>query len=97
VITVFLFDQSIFMGFYMLLVVTLLVTALIAFSRDQSVIPQWANLQKAGRNFNAGTATGPVMFFCFRAFPGHCGACLPMAQARAPVCRTPCHQVTSAN
>ncbi|MCF6255175.1 MAG: DUF3488 and transglutaminase-like domain-containing protein [Gammaproteobacteria bacterium] len=70
VITVFLFDQSIFMGLYMLLVVTLLVTALIAFSRDQSVIPQWANLQKAGAVLTQALPLALLLFFLFPRIPG---------------------------
>lgn len=70
VITVFLFDQSIFMGIYMLLVVTLLVTALIAFSRDQSVIPQWANLQKAGIILAQALPLALLLFFLFPRIPG---------------------------
>ncbi|NOX92494.1 MAG: DUF3488 domain-containing transglutaminase family protein [Gammaproteobacteria bacterium] len=70
VITVFLFDQSIFMGIYMLLVVTLLVTALIAFSRDQSEIPQWANLQKAGAVLAQAVPLALLLFFLFPRIPG---------------------------
>lgn len=70
VITVFLFDQSIFMGLYMLLVVTLLVTALTAFSRDQSVIPQWANLQKAGAILTQALPLALLLFFLFPRIPG---------------------------
>jgi len=70
VITVFLFDQSIFMGVYMLLVVTLFVTALIAFSRDQSVIPQWANLRKAGAILVQAVPLALLLFFLFPRIPG---------------------------
>jgi len=70
VITVFLFDQSIFMGLYMLLVVILLVTALTAFSRDQSVIPQWANLQKAGAILTQALPLALLLFFLFPRIPG---------------------------
>jgi len=70
VITVFLFDQSIFMGIYMLLVVILLVTALIAFSRDQSAIPQRANLQKAGIILAQAVPLALLLFFLFPRIPG---------------------------
>jgi len=70
VITVFLFDQSIFMGIYMLLVVTLFITALIAFSRDQSVIPQWVNLQKAGAILVQAVPLTLLLFFLFPRIPG---------------------------
>ncbi len=47
VITVFLFDQSLLMGAYMLLVVILITTALVALSRPGSERPPWADLRYA--------------------------------------------------
>jgi len=70
VITVFLFDQSIFMGVYMLLVVGLLITALIAFSRDQSVISQWKNVQKTGVILAQAVPLTLLLFFLFPRIPG---------------------------
>lgn len=70
VITVFLFDQSIFMGVYMLLVVTLLITALVAFSRNQSPIPQRENLKKASVILAQAVPLMLLLFFLFPRIPG---------------------------
>jgi transglutaminase-like putative cysteine protease len=70
VITVFLFDQSIFMGLYMLLVVTLLTTALSAFSRQPSPAPQWANLRTAGVMLAQAAPLTLLLFVLFPRIPG---------------------------
>lgn len=70
VVTVFLFDQSIFMGVYMLLVVMLLVIALVAFSRNQSTIPQWANVQKAAVVLAQAMPLTLLLFVLFPRVPG---------------------------
>jgi transglutaminase-like putative cysteine protease len=70
VITVFLFDQSIFMGVYMILVVSVLVTTLVAFSRDQSSIPQWQNFKKAGIILSQAIPLTLLLFFLFPRIPG---------------------------
>jgi len=69
-ITVFLFDQSIFMGAYMLLVVTLLITALIALSREQSSIAQRKNLRTAGGLLMQAVPLALLLFFLFPRIPG---------------------------
>ena len=70
VITVFLFDQSIFMGAYMILAVSILVIALVAFSRDQSSIPQWENFKKAGVILAQAIPLTLLLFFLFPRIPG---------------------------
>lgn len=70
VITVFLFDQSIFMGVYMILVVGVLVAALVAFSRDQSPVPQRENLKKAGIILAQAVPLTLLLFFLFPRIPG---------------------------
>jgi protein-glutamine gamma-glutamyltransferase len=70
VVTVFLFDQSIFMGAYMLLVVTLLVIALIAFSRDRSSATQWANIKKATVLLAQAAPLALLLFVLFPRIPG---------------------------
>jgi transglutaminase-like putative cysteine protease len=70
VITVFLFDQSIFMGLYMLLVVTLLTTALAAFSRSQAGLPQWQNLRLAGIMLAQAAPLTLLLFVLFPRIPG---------------------------
>lgn len=70
VITVFLFDQSIFMGVYMLLVVTMLITALVAFSRDQSLIKQQENFKKAGSILLQAVPLTLLLFVLFPRIPG---------------------------
>jgi len=68
VITVFLFDQSLLMGGYMLLVVTLLTTALTAFSRASATLPEHANLRLAA-TLLAQAAPLALLLFVFRHRP----------------------------
>lgn len=70
VVTVFLFDQSIFMGAYMLLVVTLLITALVAFSRHKSKTPQRENFKKAAALLTQAVPLTLLLFFLFPRIPG---------------------------
>ena len=70
VITVFLFDQSIIIGIYMLLAVTLLTTALTAFSRSSSQIPQWLNLRAAGTILLQAAPITLLLFILFPRIPG---------------------------
>lgn len=70
VITVFLFDQSILMGLYMLLVVTLLTTALIATSRPRSRLPRWHNLRQAGMLLAQAAPITLLLFLLFPRIPG---------------------------
>lgn len=74
VITVFLFDQSIYMGVYMLLVVSLLTSALVALSRDQgrdkARLPQWHNLRLAAVMLAQALPLTLLLFFLFPRIPG---------------------------
>lgn len=70
IITVFLFDQSIFTGIYMLLVVSLLTTALIAFSREQSSVHQWQNFRRAGIIIAQAAPLTLLLFMLFPRIPG---------------------------
>ncbi len=70
VVTVFLFDQSIFMGVYMILVVSVLITALVAFSRDQSPVPQWENMKKTGIILLQAVPLTLLLFFLFPRISG---------------------------
>lgn len=70
VITVFLFNQSILMGVYMLLVVLLLVTALVAFSRDQSKLSQAENVKKAVVVLAQAIPLTLLLFVLFPRIPG---------------------------
>lgn len=70
IITVFLFDQSIFTGAYMLLVVGLFTTALTAFSREQSSIPQWQNFRQAGIIIAQAVPLMLLLFVLFPRLPG---------------------------
>ncbi len=70
VVTVFMFDQSIFMGGYMLLVVTLLTTALIAFSRDRSQVSQGSNLRQALWMLAQAAPLTLLLFMLFPRIPG---------------------------
>jgi len=70
IITVFLFDQSIFTGVYMLLVVSLLTTALIAFSREQSSAHQWQNFRQAGVIIAQAVPLTLLLFVLFPRLPG---------------------------
>lgn len=70
IITVFLFDQSIFTGIYMLLVVSLLTTALIAFSREQSSVHQWQNFRRAGILIAQAAPLALLLFVLFPRLPG---------------------------
>lgn len=66
VITVFLFDQSLLMGAYMLLVVILVTTALVALSRPASTVSQWANLRYA---IGLLAQAAPLALLLFLLFP----------------------------
>ncbi|HEB94174.1 MAG TPA: DUF3488 domain-containing protein [Gammaproteobacteria bacterium] len=70
VITVFLFDQSLLMGGYMLLVVTLLTTALTAFSRASAKLPQRANLRLAATLLAQAAPLALLLFMLFPRIPG---------------------------
>lgn len=70
IITVFLFDQSIFMGVYMVLSVTLLTTALTAFSRHRSRLAQWANLRLAASMLLQAAPMMLILFVLFPRIPG---------------------------
>lgn len=70
VITVFLFNQSIFMGIYMMLVVILLVVSLVAFSRDQSRISQLDNVKKGSVIIAQALPLMLLMFVLFPRIPG---------------------------
>ncbi len=70
VITVFLFDQSLLMGAYMLLVVTLLTTALTAFSRPGASVPQRANLRRAATLLAQAAPLALLLFVLFPRIPG---------------------------
>ena len=70
IITVFLFDQSIFTGIYMLLVVSLFTTALIAFSREQSSVRQWQNFRRAGILIAQAAPLTLLLFVLFPRLPG---------------------------
>jgi len=70
IITVFLFDQSIFTGIYMLLVVSLLTTALAAFSREQSSVPQWQNFRQASIIIAQAVPLTLLLFVLFPRLPG---------------------------
>lgn len=70
VITVFLFDQSLLMGGYMLLVVTLLTTALTAFSRSHSTISQADNLRLASTLLAQAAPLALLLFVLFPRIPG---------------------------
>ncbi len=70
VITVFLFDQSLLMGAYMLLVVALLTTALTAFSRPEASVPQRANLRLATTLLAQAAPLALLLFVLFPRIPG---------------------------
>ena len=70
VITVFLFDQSLRTGAYMLLVVTLLTTALTAFSRGPSAANQDANLRLALTLLVQAAPLAVLLFVLFPRIPG---------------------------
>ncbi len=70
VVTVFLFDQSLLMGGYMLLVVTLLTTALTAFSRASATLPQRANLRLAATLLAQAAPLALLLFVLFPRIPG---------------------------
>jgi transglutaminase-like putative cysteine protease len=69
-ITVFLSDQSIFIGLYMLLVTSLLTTSLVALRRRQSRIPQHANLRRAGLMLVQAAPIALLLFVLFPRIPG---------------------------
>ncbi|MDT8384452.1 MAG: DUF3488 and transglutaminase-like domain-containing protein [Gammaproteobacteria bacterium] len=70
IITVFLFDQSLFIGVYMLGVVSLFTAALIAFSREQSAAPQWQNFRQAGLIIAQAVPLTLLLFLLFPRLPG---------------------------
>ncbi len=70
IITVFLFDQSLFIGVYMLLVVSLLTTALITFSREQSSVKQRQNLRQAIIIIAQAMPLALLLFVLFPRIPG---------------------------
>ena len=70
VITVFLFDQSLLMGGYMLLVVTLLTTALTAFSRPGATLPERANLRLSATLLAQAAPLALLLFVLFPRIPG---------------------------
>ncbi|WP_455217352.1 transglutaminase TgpA family protein [Kaarinaea lacus] len=66
VVTVFLFNQSIFIGLYMLIVVVLLTTALTCHNREHSKIHQLENLKLASTLL---LQAAPLMLLLFVLFP----------------------------
>lgn len=70
IITVFLFDQSIFTGFYMLIVVSLLTAALVAFSRETSPTRQWQNFRQANIIIAQAVPLALLLFILFPRLPG---------------------------
>lgn len=70
VVTVFLFNQSIFIGFYMLIVVILLTTALVSHNREQSKIRQVQNLKLASTLLLQATPLMLILFVLFPRIPG---------------------------
>lgn len=66
VVTVFLFNQSMFVGLYMLVVVVLLTAALTSHSREHSKIPQLHNLKLASILL---LQAAPLMLLLFVLFP----------------------------
>lgn len=70
VLTVFMFNQSIFIGLYMLLVVSVLTTALTSFSRSSSRLAQGLNLRLALRLLAQAAPLAILMFILFPRIPG---------------------------
>lgn len=70
VVTVFLFNQSIFIGLYMLVVVILLTTALTSHSRQHSKIHQLQNLKLASTLLLQATPLMLLLFVLFPRIPG---------------------------
>lgn len=70
VVTVFLFNQSIFIGLYMLIVVILLTTALTSHSRERSRIHQFQNLKLASTLLLQATPLMLLLFVLFPRIPG---------------------------
>lgn len=70
IITVFLFDQSPVTGIYMLAVVSLLTTTLIAFSRDQSTTSQWLNWRHSLTIIGQAAPLALLLFVLFPRIPG---------------------------
>jgi transglutaminase-like putative cysteine protease len=70
IITVFLFNQSIFTGVYMLFVVVLLTTTLSAFSREFSSASQWLNIRHAGVIIAQALPLTLLLFVLFPRIPG---------------------------
>ncbi|NOX77178.1 MAG: DUF3488 domain-containing transglutaminase family protein [Gammaproteobacteria bacterium] len=70
VATVFLFDQSILIGLYMMLVVVVLTTALTAFNRGTAQPPRWLNLRQAGQMLLQAAPIALLLFLLFPRIPG---------------------------
>ncbi len=92
IITVFLNDQSVFIGLYMLLVIGLITTALITLSRPQSKISQWQNLQYTGALLTQAIPLMLLLFILFPRIPGplwslpsdHSGASSGLSDSMSP-------------
>ena len=69
IITVFLFDQSVFTGIYMLVVVSLLTTSMSAFSREFSTASQWLNLRQANTIMLQAVPLALLLFVLFPRLP----------------------------
>lgn len=70
VVTVFMFNQSIFIGLYMLVVVTLLTTALTALSRQASAVANGHNLKLAAIMLVQAAPIAVLLFVLFPRIPG---------------------------
>ena len=70
VVTVFLFNQSIFIGIYMLIVVILLTTALTALNREHSKLHQFQNFKLASFLLLQATPLMLLLFVLFPRIPG---------------------------
>lgn len=70
VLTVFMFNQSIVIGAYMLIVVTLLTTALTAFSRERSTLQRGQNLRQAVIMLAQAAPIAVLLFVLFPRIPG---------------------------
>ena len=70
VITVFFFNQSIFIGLYMLVVVVLLTTALTSHTREDSKISQSQNLKLASTMLLQAAPLMLILFLLFPRIPG---------------------------
>jgi len=70
VVTVFLFNQSMFIGLYMVIVVILLTTALTSHNREHSKVHQFQNLKLAGILLLQATPLMLLLFILFPRIPG---------------------------